>query len=523
MSRDPFQRLGLRPDAGVRDVKRAYARLLREARPDEDPTGFQALSEAYEAALAIAKRREASMPAAVEAVAPEADAHLRDAPAPHEVPAEAPPLPPPPPPRRRPRPLAMRVDDEPPLDDAPRTFEYAPFHQALMATLGLDDPHALGLWLRRQRALWSVDLKRALTGVVIEALAREDALPSRAQYGVLLEFFGIDVVLHRQLPYGWALEAIDARMRGRDVIEWHDLRCRRIRARPGERLPPAAKPLEALAWAELRGPRQRWRRFRHCGLGAGPRRARELLMQIERDTGLRAEALLDPEAVAFYRDAGDQARITRARLSLVGMRLVTLVVAWLVFSALIASRALQEGGELGEVLRITTSIAALVLAIWWSWAGMILVMLRLQGWLASTRWLRLSHLFAGALLGTGVLLAFALPRASVAFAALASLAAHATRLGPLMLQVLPGAIGVALLADALPYPADTATPLHAVAALFALSAGIAIAADHRRARLFRRRVSEIDIARPDRWHVLASAIAGVGLLALGVIATALAG
>lgn len=30
------EHLGLRPDAGERDVKRAYARLLKETRPAED-------------------------------------------------------------------------------------------------------------------------------------------------------------------------------------------------------------------------------------------------------------------------------------------------------------------------------------------------------------------------------------------------------------------------------------------------------------------------------------------------------
>lgn len=43
--------LGLTEDADIRAVKRRYAMLLRETRPDEDQQGFQKLRTAYEAAL----------------------------------------------------------------------------------------------------------------------------------------------------------------------------------------------------------------------------------------------------------------------------------------------------------------------------------------------------------------------------------------------------------------------------------------------------------------------------------------
>lgn len=43
--------LGLPPDADSRTIKRTYAALLKQTRPDDDPEGFQRLREAYEAAL----------------------------------------------------------------------------------------------------------------------------------------------------------------------------------------------------------------------------------------------------------------------------------------------------------------------------------------------------------------------------------------------------------------------------------------------------------------------------------------
>ncbi|WP_263260589.1 J domain-containing protein [Pseudomonas sp. RIT-PI-S] len=49
--------LGLTPEADERSIKRAYARLLKSHRPDEDPEGFQRLREAYDASLVEARWR----------------------------------------------------------------------------------------------------------------------------------------------------------------------------------------------------------------------------------------------------------------------------------------------------------------------------------------------------------------------------------------------------------------------------------------------------------------------------------
>lgn len=57
--------LGLDADADERAIKRAYATRLKTTRPDEDPEGFQALNEAYRAALQWVQTRRDAAPAPV--------------------------------------------------------------------------------------------------------------------------------------------------------------------------------------------------------------------------------------------------------------------------------------------------------------------------------------------------------------------------------------------------------------------------------------------------------------------------
>ncbi|MDD1506613.1 J domain-containing protein [Pseudomonas sp. CNPSo 3701] len=52
----PWELLGLEAGADTRSIKRRYAQLLKQTRPDEDPEAFQRLREAYEWALDWAQR-----------------------------------------------------------------------------------------------------------------------------------------------------------------------------------------------------------------------------------------------------------------------------------------------------------------------------------------------------------------------------------------------------------------------------------------------------------------------------------
>lgn len=52
-----WQRLGIEPTSNIKQIKRAYAKQLQVYHPEEDAAGYQALREAYDHALKIAKQQ----------------------------------------------------------------------------------------------------------------------------------------------------------------------------------------------------------------------------------------------------------------------------------------------------------------------------------------------------------------------------------------------------------------------------------------------------------------------------------
>ena len=70
----PWEILGLDPQSATeKDVKVAYARLIKQYRPDSDPEGFQRVRQAYEVALAMLKNGQRRDPSAEEAAKPSFD------------------------------------------------------------------------------------------------------------------------------------------------------------------------------------------------------------------------------------------------------------------------------------------------------------------------------------------------------------------------------------------------------------------------------------------------------------------
>jgi curved DNA-binding protein CbpA len=66
---DPWDTLGVAHDVAVRDLRRRYATLIKEFRPETHPQEFARIREAYEIALELGRRREAQTAVEAEAEA----------------------------------------------------------------------------------------------------------------------------------------------------------------------------------------------------------------------------------------------------------------------------------------------------------------------------------------------------------------------------------------------------------------------------------------------------------------------
>lgn len=205
MSVTPWTLLGVDEDADAKAIRRAYARALKTTRPDEDPAGFQQLTDAYEWALGQARQREREAAEAPPPVEPD----------PLEAPGGLPELgrPVDPPPAEPMEPPAA----DPTPDSAERPgFDFGAFFDALAPKLAQWSPTDLHAWLDGHPDLYSIDLKWALIPHVVNTLAQhvEAIAPRRANVDVLMGFFGVDARLRRHPALSPALDHIDAHLDG---------------------------------------------------------------------------------------------------------------------------------------------------------------------------------------------------------------------------------------------------------------------------------------------------------------------
>lgn len=173
---NPFAELGLEQDADEREVKRAYAAALRQARPDQDPERFQRVNEAYRACLDwLAWRRHYD---AQDDESDEADAAEAADPAPSPAADDA----------EGQGPYAGYSDDGHSAFPDPKEFVAELFEVSSLGSA--EDIHG---WLQSHPAFYAIGARELYAPSVIAQLQDEPNLPPR-HLAALLHFFGLDEV-----------------------------------------------------------------------------------------------------------------------------------------------------------------------------------------------------------------------------------------------------------------------------------------------------------------------------------------
>ena len=174
-----FELLELPTDADVTSVKRAYARLLRITRPDDNPEGFQRLHSAYKLALAHADKQ--SKPVSHSS----ADGPTTTKPAPSDVAPAA----------------AINPTLSAPSQPAAAA---APIIQVNLGTLAneiirvateAENGNALFRWLEARPEFWSIQVKQQTGQLTLNRLFQNPQAMSSECLNAILRFFDLDHVL----------------------------------------------------------------------------------------------------------------------------------------------------------------------------------------------------------------------------------------------------------------------------------------------------------------------------------------
>jgi hypothetical protein len=186
-----FERLGLPMDADAASIKRAYARLLRDARPDDDPDAFQRLHAAYKAALAFAEKPTVLHPNAPDSAAPTSEPTQPSTT--FAKPASA-------------APTGVTVELTRPTVDI-----HALANEVVRIAADTDDSQSVSQWLQARSEFWSLAIKQQAGSQVLQRLFRNPQAVAPQCMDALLHFFDLDHVLSGVNPF--ALQQLRHRQR----------------------------------------------------------------------------------------------------------------------------------------------------------------------------------------------------------------------------------------------------------------------------------------------------------------------
>jgi hypothetical protein len=362
---NPFEHLGIEPSAGEREIKRAYARRLRQVRPDDDPAGFQALHEAYQACLGYAQhlRWQAMEQAGVASDEPAPGSHASHASEHDDIANDAGLAAQAQEPGDRAR--ETRTDDardrepdrEPDrasnhgpdeLAPSPSEFDFNAFMHELLQRAAYQPSAGLARWLRESEPLYSLDLKLALRAPVSQVLAEiAQPLPVEAT-AVIFEFFSLDVVGEHD---AWLHEhAAQARSRAESN--------QRFQYTLEALQSPRVKPVDRLLTRELAQPRHWPRRLFIALVPLLPMRLIGALKALQGIDPQQAALQLDGESVSFWQRATDPRRLSLPRVAIASTRIVVYYLALVGLMNLL----------IGDLVPSPVRDLSIAFAMWAGWA-----------------------------------------------------------------------------------------------------------------------------------------------------------
>ena len=192
-----FELLGLRPDADIADVKRAYARMLRITRPDDDPEAFQRLHTAYKMVLAQVNAKTAAASSSTSVHFAQAQSSSEQSSSPTPSASSSPSVP-------------AHTENV----TAPAIHLGVLANEVIRAAVESENGSTLSRWLQSRSEFWSVQVKQQTAHMVLQRLFQQPEAISTDCMDALLRFFDLDHVLSGVNPA--ALQTL----RRRQLVLW---------------------------------------------------------------------------------------------------------------------------------------------------------------------------------------------------------------------------------------------------------------------------------------------------------------
>lgn len=361
--------LGLTDAAEERDIKRAYARQLKQTRPDEDPEGFQRLHDAYRYALEYARdrawREESDDGPATAPLADAAEAATVEEALPSQVRSDAgtslasgmAPV----------EPEGSQHTADTPVEDA--ALDLPAFLDDCLVHLSQDDPTSLRQWLESQPALWSLQMKPQIGRWLLQALDERGTSVGADNFDVMLRFFDMDQVLSGVDP--WFLQSLGARLRLRHELQPGYERELGNRIAAGT---PVHERYELVrrAMKQLRKPFS-WDNALWFALpyGRAPQ-MRRLVCNLDEGRIDHLGDVIDLQQAQFWLDAGDTSRLSAPRRAIAMARCVAVI--WIVGLVALAIRYLVADiapqdyvSEAVQAAMLFAGGPVLAYALWEAW------------------------------------------------------------------------------------------------------------------------------------------------------------